>query len=742
MAQPDRPRVHRSAAPLLALLACLAGAAAPATRPTTAPDELVSLNLAEGVPLRVLIDYVSQEFGVNIVYDDQLASRQVTVKAPERLPRSALPALLESALKANGLALIDAEQKGWKRIVPLAQAARPAEAPFRRPEQQAGPSAALTQVFRLNYVNPAELEKALKPFLSGEGASAFSVEGQGLLVVTDYATNVGRIADLIRAIDQPSQQVGIEFIGVKFADASRLTQQLDQLLRARIRAAGGGDRAAGAVEVTYDGRTNQVVVIAPKDRMDDARQIARELDVSVPTEQSPVRFYKLANATAGDVLATIRSLEGEGPESPTARPTRPSATGRRNNTPSSLYPDSTTGPRLRSGEMDRSSDRNPSGSGANAAGTLARPGASLNPQGIAAPLPPTQFPSGAAPEQGITSSLPRESSEGTTAPRLGGASALPNDLARARQAKVTADPNTNSIIVVGPPDVQRLYEQLIRTLDKRRPQVLIEARIVTVDTTGNFQLGVELSKSNGADHRVITFSSFGLSDVDATTGRLALKPGLGFNGTLISSDVADVVIRALESNTRARVSAAPRILVNDNSLGTLTSIVQFPYASVNASTTVATTSFGNYAEAGTQISVTPHISEEDYLQLEYVVSLSSFTGDPIAQGGTLLPPARKEDSVESTVTIPDGATIVVGGLNRRSTNETKDAVPLLGRIPILEYLFSNRTAGEQTSTLFVFLRPVILRDDQFADLKFLSEQDARGAALPPDLPASEPLALP
>jgi len=51
---------------------------------------------------------------------------------------------------------------------------------------------------------------------------------------------------------------------------------------------------------------------------------------------------------------------------------------------------------------------------------------------------------------------------------------------------VTADPNTNSIIVIAPPDVQRLYEQLIRTLDKRRPQVLIECTIVTIDTTGNF----------------------------------------------------------------------------------------------------------------------------------------------------------------------------------------------------------------------------------------------------------------
>ena len=62
---------------------------------------------------------------------------------------------------------------------------------------------------------------------------------------------------------------------------------------------------------------------------------------------------------------------------------------------------------------------------------------------------------------------------------------------------MTADPNTNSIIVIAPPDVQRLYEQLIRTLDKRRPQVLIECTIVTLDTTDNFQLGVEIGQAAG-----------------------------------------------------------------------------------------------------------------------------------------------------------------------------------------------------------------------------------------------------
>jgi general secretion pathway protein D len=273
--------------------------------------------------------------------------------------------------------------------------------------------------------------------------------------------------------------------------------------------------------------------------------------------------------------------------------------------------------------------------------------------------------------------------------------------------------------------------------------VLIECTVVTLDTTGNFQLGVEYGINTGSDsNQVITFSQFGLSTADPKTGKLSIIPGLGFNGALVSTDVADIVVRALEGNSRARVSSAPRILVNDNNTGTLTSVTEFPYASVNASDTVATTSFGDYSKAGTEITVRPHISEADYLQLEYTVSLSSFTGDPISQGGTLLPPARKSDAIESQVTIPDGSTIIVGGLNTKNFNETINRIPLLGRIPVLEYLFSSRSSNDMTTTLFVFIRPVILRDDKFEDLKFLSERDTRAAEVAGDFPSSEPLAIP
>jgi len=77
----------------------------------------VALNFPEPIELRVLADYVGERLGVNILYDEQINNKRVTLRAPERVPVASLMGLLESALKLKGLALVDADQPGWKKIV-------------------------------------------------------------------------------------------------------------------------------------------------------------------------------------------------------------------------------------------------------------------------------------------------------------------------------------------------------------------------------------------------------------------------------------------------------------------------------------------------------------------------------------------------------------------------------------------------------------------------------------------------
>lgn len=720
------------------------GRAQDAAGEAQSPEEMISLNFAENIELRILIDYVSQRLNINIVYGEEVGGQRVVIKSNAQVPRSALLTLLQSSLQIRGFALVDTGTAGIKKIVTpnnLPANSTPATQPG---AQMDATTTALTEVFNLQHIDAPSADAAMKLFLTQPGGNSWAIPAQRLIIVTDFASNMNRVRSLIKAIDRPRAEVAIEFVPLTNADAVRMAPQVAQILNARINAQGGAVPGMGAIEVAADPRTNQIAIIGPRERVGDVLDLVKKIDIPSPldaqtyrflaitpervdkmvrqllgpeiasrlyqstfdndsgilvavttpdihkrmtqlqrdvdvmAEESPIRFYKLANTTAKDVLRTLRGIEGDGGGQADLPESEPNS-GRS---------------AFRQGYRPQFSTTQPSDNNGRVFG-------SLNPR-----------PQQTEPDGELTY--------------------------QTEDSRVTADVNTNTIIVVGSPGIQRMYEQIIRTLDKRRPQVLVECIIVTLDTSRNFSLGVEIgANTDVGEGDLLTFSSFGLSRVNPKTGGLAIRPGLGFNGALINSDVADVVVRALLSTGRAKVVSAPRILVNDNAVGTLESLSEAPYTSINANDIVSTTSFAGYAAAGTFITLTPHISEASYLQLEYAVSLNSFTG-PAVNG---IPPPRQTDAVESTVTIPDGSTIVVGGLNRRNFRQNVDAIPVLGELPLLELLFSSRTTSDEQTTLFVFIRPLILRDDQFQDLKYLSRRDAKGAGLDADEPQSEPLIM-
>ena len=699
-----------------ALLAALVAAPCPAqTRPATAPAnpaaEMIALNFPDNVEVGTLIDYVSRRLGINILYQDPIGKTRVTLKTPAEVPKGALLGLLQSVLRLNDLALVEADGPGLMKVVKVTNLSAVA-----KPQVDGAGEGPVTRVFRLNRVDNAAAEAAVKPLLSTPGGNVVSVPESRLLIVSDYAAAVRRAAALVEILDEPGRAVSSEFVPVQNGNAEALAKQLQDLLSAEQKA-GGGESAAG-VQVVPNARTNQVALLGPPAAVSRAAGLLASLDVPVGEAQSPIRFYKLANTTAADVLETIAAIEGSdnrrsadaGSDAPAADATSGTAAapplaashGNASPTPSNLA--------------------KPQAAGVGTVNTPNVPSVISLPPTVGYPTPyGDRFGTGA---QALNQPLQEPST-----PQLS---------VQTARGRVAADANTNSIIVIGDPSAQQYYRTLIEQLDRRRPQVLIEATLVTIDTSNNFSLGVEISgNGQSANTSFVTFSSFGLSQTNATTGQLTLTPGLGFNGVVLQSDVAQVVLRALAQNTRAKIISSPRVLINDNAEGTLASLAESPFTSVNTSTVIATTSFGGYAEAGTKITLTPHISEDDYLQLAYQVELSSFTG----QGVNGSPPPRQTNTVGSEVTIPDGSTIIVGGLNGSRFSDVIDKIPLLGDIPLVGALFSNRTKSRSQSSLFVFIRPVILRDDQFKDLKFLSEGDVQNAGIPADFPSSEPLTL-
>ncbi len=716
-------------------------------------DPMIELTFSENVELKVVIDYVAKRLDMNVLYDEQVGNKLVTIKSPGPVPRSSLLGLLQSVLRMKGLVLVDADEPGWKRVVIVGEMGAYAKADK---DPQSG-ARAVTQVFRLSNLDGKQAEQMVVPLLTRPGGNAIGIPRQPIVIVTDFASNMPRIEQVLSLIDEPRSGVVLRSYTVQHAALTELSRLVQELISARQKAEWGSSQDSGLqVTLTPVPHANRIVAVGVQQQVEEALRLLQDLDVpdrlitrayqfqyTTPTQindlvqglldpampqtkyrqvidedlgllvvvtteaihsqiealandldvapledENPVRIYRLLNTEAADVLATIRTLEsGVGFDNFLLAETGEGGTG--------VADSKQPGSSLTTTAVDRKSN---------------------------------------------STSPPKRSSTDRILSNLdaSGGALLPSGNVDVR---VAVDEHTNSILVIAPPAEQKVYERLIELLDQRRPQVMIEAVIVTLDTSNGYTFGVEIAGSGsagslGGDYLV--FSSFGLSEPDTSTGSLALIPGLGFNGTLLNSDVADVVIRALRTNGRATVMSAPRILVNDNTAGTLSSVAAEPYAAiVDSSNNTSTTTLGGNSEAGTTITVTPRISMDDYLQLEYNIELSNFTGDRSAN----LPPPSQRNTIQSDVTIPDGYTIVVGGINRIDNSNTESGIPVLSEIPVLKHLFSSQDVSHREQTLFVFIRPVILRDDRFADLKYLSGRDRDLAGLDSEYPSSESLSV-
>jgi general secretion pathway protein D len=715
--------------------------------------EMIKLTFPTNMEVKTLVEYVSRRLKINILYDQAVGRQRVTISSPTEIPKSSLLGLLESVLKMSNLALIEGDQKGWKRIVAgqnlldISSDIKSDPNALRR----AANTKILSQVIRLKYVSPTSADRTIRPLMSKPGGNSFLIPNTDAMIVTDYADSLRRISAILKMIDRPGRKAEVKMIEVEHVEASSLAQQVLGLLQEK-RQVSGVETKGLDLTLRAETRTNQLILVGPEGADAEVRELVKKLDVpskaetrtyrfryiapqrverlareltateasqrsykstidpesgllvvtampavhkrvaalaeqldvaeTVEAERSRIRFYKLMNTTASHVLSTIRAIEG--------------------------------------GEGDLQSI---SFDGEEAARKTTDKGKEPRKDSEERYTGPKYDPSKDVPSLPKTAAGPRTAVQST----------------RTKDAVITIDENTNTVIVVAAPEIQHVYERLIRKLDRRRPQVMVEVTLITLDTSDGYSLGVELSRTSdvGDDAQALTFSSFGLSSVDPVTGALSLVPGVGFNGAIIGSDTADVVLRALATDGRSKVLSAPKVLVNDNATASLSSVSEAPFTSINASETVSTTSFAGYASAGTTIAVTPHISEGDHLQMQYSITLNSFTGE----GSSSVPPPRQTNTLSSEVTVPDGYAVITGGLTREDDSDSASKIPLLGDIPWLGHAFRQSNRSHSQSTLFVFIRPVILRDDLFEDLKYLSSRELKAAGLPDNLPASRPLLM-
>ncbi|MEN8178067.1 MAG: type II secretion system secretin GspD [Pseudomonadota bacterium] len=287
---------------------------------------------------------------------------------------------------------------------------------------------------------------------------------------------------------------------------------------------------------------------------------------------------------------------------------------------------------------------------------------------------------------------------------------------------IQADEAANALIVSAPPDVLRSLQGIIRKLDIRRAQVLVEAIIAEVSTDRVKELGVQWivdgSPGNSGPVGVINLGSPSISDIAtaATLGTAMSIPSgtmLGFGEFNSSSINFAALIRALESDSSTNILSTPSILTLDNQEAEIVMGQNVPIVTGSFTSTGAASSSVNpfqtvqRQDVGLTLKVTPQINEGSAIQLNIEHELSSIDVTATKSASDVVTNKRV---IKTTVMVEDGNTIVLGGLLQEDLQQVEEKVPLLGDIPLLGGLFRSNSTVKKKKSLMVFLRPVILRD--------------------------------
>ncbi|WP_285276172.1 type II secretion system secretin GspD [Halopseudomonas bauzanensis] len=293
------------------------------------------------------------------------------------------------------------------------------------------------------------------------------------------------------------------------------------------------------------------------------------------------------------------------------------------------------------------------------------------------------------------------------------------------RVRIQAHESTNSVVIYGPAELTREMSQIIRQLDIRRAQVLVEAVIAEVSYDRAKELGVQWGFANeGAGVGVINFArgSGGILNLAAgingfLEGDITTPPSLSDGATLggvgtIGSTQIGLLINALQGDSSSNILSTPSLLTLDNEEAEIVVGQNVPFI-VGRSVENSGQAFDTIQreDVGIKLRIRPQINEGNAVRLEIEQEVSQIA--PGASGAADL--ITNKRSLNTHVMVDDNQLIVLGGLIDDQMVETRDKVPLLGDVPGLGRLFRYDTASVEKRNLMVFLRPVIVRDTAVAE---------------------------
>lgn len=602
---------------------------------------------------RVIADLLNRP-----VLVDPRVKGKLTLYTEQPVTPAQAMAVFVTGLRGLNLAMI--ESNGLLKILPEADAKLQSSTVRVDTASARAGDPVQTQVFKLVHESGANLVPVLRPLIAANN-TINHIAGTNVLVITDYASNLQRLGQLISALDQPGA-TDVEVIRLQHVLATEvapLVQRFSDEAGATATAAAAGTTPAASrgsssggsgPGIVADGRINALLVRAPHPaRLAAIRALVARLDQpgNSGLAGSNVHVIYLQHTEATRLATVLRA----------AFPAESSGAGSGSSSPSS-----------------------PQGSGGGVGG-------------------------GSSPGVSAASGSSSSSSEGSGANSKASTAATTGPAAPVTGGHIQADPASNSLIVTAPEPLFRQLRAVIDQLDTRRAQLYVESLVVEVDASKALDVGLQWKQ---------------IFNISATTTDLTL-------GT---------VAQALQSMSGTNILSTANLVTLDNEEAKIVVGQNVPFVTGSYTSTSSSTPFQTIErkDVGLTLRIRPQIGPNGAIRLS-ILQESSSVASTTTPGTTNAGPTTNKRAIESTVMVNDGKIIVLGGLIEDGYTTQADQWPVLGEIPVLGAFFRTLSRSRSKTNLMVFLRPVVMPDEEGSSRLSLDRYDymrSRQQALPAD----------
>jgi general secretion pathway protein D len=676
-------------------------------------DELVSYE-ASNAPITAVLQEYEKLTGKTLIEDSNLMANAVplTISLPHPVKKSQLIRLIEAALLLNNYALIPGPGENTMKVINLSTGKNARSEGVRlytSPEDMPIGEEIVSYYMPLDHISANEALTVFNTHILPRAYTSFvPITSAQAVVITETTNVIRQLIALKNLIDVPPSATSTVFVQLVRADAERVADTVSKLLdggqqRAPVPQQGqnvvianpGGSTVINGLQaqLVADTRTNRILIVTRPQNMETLRSLVEAFDEAVPAAQ-PLE-YKLRYISAGealpvlsDVLTEYEQQGGGGANQPQQQQQQQQQQNRTVN--------------LGGGSRSSSSSMG----GSNFGG-----GGGYNPV------------SSQAGSVGAGQDLLQEPNE-----QLGPQSVIVG------KTRIISDAKDNKIIVIGPPESIQKVRTILDRLDRRPQQVYLSTVIGQLTLNNENDFGIDFTQtykkiSNNAGFASSNLSSTGTqAGIFNSNGQVVIDPrqilgsgvvpgtqGLAIYGSI--TDAIRVFIRAVDTRDKLTILARPAVYTANNKRAVISSGQRVPVPGttlsnvvtngvLNTNNTAAVQATIEYEDVELRLEVIPLINSSREVTLK-IAQINDSLGNNVNIAGNQVPTVNSQ-RLTTTVTVPSGATVVLGGLINDTIQKQESGIPVVDQFPYLGNLFKFQTHTRHRTELLVFIQPTVV----------------------------------